>query len=177
MTIGTVHALQGAERPIVIFSPVYSKHADGGFIDASPSMLNVTVSRAQNSCLVFGDMDVMSAAKAGSPRAILADFLFASEKNALEFAVEPREDLKQGSSQIQMLRDAAGHDAFLLDALSGAGRRYTIVSPWVIVSTMERVGILAAFEAAIQRGAKVDVFADPLLNQGQAPDGLTRWKP
>ncbi len=66
MTIGTVHALQGAERPIVIFSPVYSKHADGGFIDASPSMLNVTVSRAQNGCLVFGDMDVMSAAKAGS---------------------------------------------------------------------------------------------------------------
>src|SRR5690606_9295677 len=33
MTVGTVHALQGAERPIVIFSPVYSKHADGGFID------------------------------------------------------------------------------------------------------------------------------------------------
>lgn len=155
MTIGTVHALQAAERPIVIFSPVYSKHADGGFIDASPSMLNVTVSREQNSCLVFADMDVMSAAKAGSPRAILADFLFASEKNALEFAVELREDLKQGSGQIQMLRDAPGHDAFLLDALSGAGRRYTIVSPWVIVSTMERVGILAAFEAAVQRGAEV----------------------
>ena len=55
-----------------------------------------------------------------------------------------------------MLRDAPGHDAFLLDALSGAGRRYTIVSPWVIVSTMERVGILAAFEAAVQRGAAVD---------------------
>jgi superfamily I DNA and/or RNA helicase len=46
MTIGTVHALQGAERPVVIFSPVYSKHADGGFIDVSPSMLNVMVSRA-----------------------------------------------------------------------------------------------------------------------------------
>ncbi|NMN70843.1 Superfamily I DNA and RNA helicases and helicase subunits [Rhizobium sp. 57MFTsu3.2] len=104
MTIGTVHALQGAERPVVIFSPVYSKHADGGFIDASPSMLNVMVSRAKDSCLVFGDMDAMAAAKAGSPRAILADFLFASEKNALEFAVEPRDDLKQGDSQIQMLR-------------------------------------------------------------------------
>ncbi|MGO8190021.1 AAA domain-containing protein, partial [Rhizobium leguminosarum] len=25
ITIGTVHALQGAERPVVIFSPVYSK--------------------------------------------------------------------------------------------------------------------------------------------------------
>lgn len=176
MTIGTVHALQGAERPVVIFSPVYSKHADGGFIDASPSMLNVMVSRAKDSCLVFGDMDVMAAAKAGSPRAILADFLFASERNALEFAVEPRQDLKQGSGQIQMLRDAAGHDAFLMDVLSGGGRRYTIVSPWVIASTMERVGLLAAFKAAVQRGAEVDVFADPLLNSGQAAEGLTQMQ-
>ncbi|CDZ68323.1 Superfamily I DNA helicase [Neorhizobium galegae bv. orientalis] len=176
MTIGTVHALQGAERSVVIFSPVYSKHADGGFIDASPSMLNVMVSRAKDSCLVFGDMDVMATAKSGSPRAILAEFLYASERNALDFAAEPRTDLAQGNAQIQMLRDAAGHDAFLLDALSGAGRRYSIVSPWVIASTMERVGLLAAFDAAVQRGAEIDVFADPLLNLGPAADGLTHME-
>lgn len=176
MTIGTVHALQGAERPVVIFSPVYSKHADGGFIDASPSMLNVTVSRAKDSCLVFGDMDVMAAAQTGSPRSILADFLFASDANALEFAAEPRTDLKKESGQIQMLRDAAGHDAFLLDALSGGGRRYTIVSPWVIAGTMERVGLIAAFEAAIRGGAEIDVFADPLLNQGPAAGDLTHME-
>jgi hypothetical protein len=174
MTIGTVHALQGAERPVVIFSPVYSKHADGGFIDASPSMLNVTVSRAKDSCLVFGDMDVMAAAQTGSPRSILAEFLFASEANALEFAAEPRTDLKQGGGQIQMLRDAAGHDAFLLGALSEGRRRYTIVSPWVIAGTMERVGLIAAFEAAIRRGAEIDVFADPLLNLGPAASGFTQ---
>lgn len=176
MTIGTVHALQGAERPIVIFSPVYSKHADGGFIDASPSMLNVMVSRAKDSCLVFGDMDVMAAAKPGSPRAVLAEFLLASERNALEFQAEPRGDLKQGSGQIEMLRDAAGHDAFLLAALAGAGRRYTIVSPWVIASTMERVGLIAAFEAAVRRGAEINVFADPLLNFGNTADGYTQME-
>ena len=176
MTIGTVHALQGAERPVVIFSPVYSKHADGGFIDASPSMLNVMVSRAKDSCLVFGDMDVLAAAQAGSPRAILADFLFASETNALEFAAEPRTDLKQESGQLQMLRDAVGHDAFLLDALAAGGRRYTIVSPWVIATTMERVGLLAAFETAVRRGAEIDVFADPLLNMGQAAGGVTQME-
>lgn len=174
MTIGTVHALQGAERPVVIFSPVYSKHSDGGFIDASSSMLNVTVSRARDSCLVFGDMDVLTAARSGSPRAILADFLFTSKENALEFAAGPRVDLKQDSGQLQMLRDAAEHDAFLLDVLSGRGRRYTIVSPWVIASTMERVGLLSAFEAAARRGAEIDVFADPLLNMGQAAGGMTQ---
>lgn len=176
LTIGTVHALQGAERPVVIFSPVYSKHADGGFIDASPSMLNVTVSRAKDSCLVFGDMDVMAAAQSGSPRAILGDFLFASEANALEFAAEPRTDLKHGSGDIHMLRDAAGHDAFLLDALAADHRRYTIVSPWAIATTMYRVGLIAAFEAAIRRGAEVDVFADPLLNMGPAAGGLTQME-
>lgn len=176
MTIGTVHALQGAERSVVIFSPVYSKHADGGFIDASPSMLNVTVSRAKDSCLVFGDMDVMATARAGSPRAILADFLDASEQNELQFMAEPRNDLSEGKGQIQMLRDASGHDAFLLDALSGSGRRYTIVSPWVIVSTMERVGLLAAFEAAIRRGAEINVFSDPLLNSGRVGSDLTQME-
>ncbi|HGU2284459.1 TPA: DEAD/DEAH box helicase, partial [Escherichia coli] len=34
LTVGTVHSLQGAERAIVVFSPVYSKHEDGGFIDS-----------------------------------------------------------------------------------------------------------------------------------------------
>ncbi|HGT8837806.1 TPA: DEAD/DEAH box helicase, partial [Escherichia coli] len=53
LTVGTVHSLQGAERAIVIFSPVYSKHEDGGFIDSDNSMLNVAVSRAKDSFLVF----------------------------------------------------------------------------------------------------------------------------
>ncbi len=59
-----------------------------------------------------------------------------------------------------MLRDAAGHDAFLLDALAAGGRRYTIVSPWVIAATMERAGFLGIFEAAVRCGANTDIFAD-----------------
>ncbi|NMN70842.1 phospholipase D-like domain-containing protein [Rhizobium sp. 57MFTsu3.2] len=41
---------------------------------------------------------------------------------------------------------------------------------------MERVGLLVAFEAAVQRGAVIDVFVDPLLNSGQAADGLTQME-
>ena len=58
LTVGTVHSLQGAERLVVIFSPTYSKHADGKFIDNNQSMLNVAVSRAKDNFLVFGDMDI-----------------------------------------------------------------------------------------------------------------------
>ena len=72
LTVGTVHSLQGAERAIVIFSPVYSKHEDGGFIDSDNSMLNVAVSRAKDSFLVFGDMDLFEIQPPSSPRGLLA---------------------------------------------------------------------------------------------------------
>lgn len=175
MTIGTVHALQGAERPVVIFSPVYSRHADGGFIDASPSMLNVTVSRAKDSFLVFGDMDILATARSGSPRALLSEFLAAKGK-ALDFAMEPREDLTRGDAQIEMLQHADEHDAFLLDALKGQGRRYMIVSPWVVAGTIDRTGLLDAMTLARQRGADIEVFTDPLLNTGTAADGLSQME-
>ena len=83
MTVGTIHALQGAERPVIIFSPVYSKDADGAFIDSSPSMLNVAVSRAKDSFLVFGDMAVFENAQKSTPRGLLAQFLFRKGGNAL----------------------------------------------------------------------------------------------
>ena len=175
ITIGTVHALQGAERPVVIFSPVYSKHADGGFIDASPSMLNVTVSRAEDSCLVFGDMDTLATARIGSPRAVLSEFLSAKGK-ALDFAMEPREDLTLGGAQIELLQHAAGHDAFLLHALRDEGRRYMIVSPWVVAGTIERTGLLGAMASARQRGADITIYTDPLLNTGPAAGGLSQME-
>ncbi|MBX8508929.1 hypothetical protein K5D34_04375 [Pseudomonas cichorii] len=55
VTIGTVHKLQGAERPIVCFSLVEGpEHAAGSFIDRDGALLNVAVSRAKASFIVFG---------------------------------------------------------------------------------------------------------------------------
>lgn len=170
LTIGTVHALQGAERPVVIFSPVYSKHADGGFIDASPSMLNVTVSRAKDSFLLFGDMDLLARAVPGSPRALLSAFLDRPGRE-LDFQPTPRADLQERRGELQSLRDATEHDAFLQDALSADARRYLIVSPWIKLRTMERTGILHALELAAARGAEIDIYADPLLNADLTPGG------
>ncbi|WP_299970213.1 AAA domain-containing protein [uncultured Roseobacter sp.] len=174
MTIGTVHSLQGAERQVVIFSPVYSKHADGQFIDMSPSMLNVTVSRAKDSFLVFGDMDVFSSAAKGAPRSVLADVLFSSKGTALDFAPQPRADLQSANQPLTTLRDAEEHDRYMIDALSSSARDFTIVSPWVIARTMERVGLLDAFQKATARGASIDVFVDPLLNQTTDTSGAAQ---
>lgn len=175
MTIGTVHSLQGAERPIVLFSPAYAKGLDGAFIDSSPSMLNVAVSRAKDNFLVFGDMDLFSMAPHGSPRGVLSTFLFARPENALEFDVQPREDLKKKAADVKMLRDADDHDIFLRDILASAQKTVEIVSPWTIKSTMEKNGFLSLMRDAAARGVRIDVYADPVLNDKINDDGASQY--
>lgn len=91
MTVGTVHSLQGAERPIVILSPTYTMESNGEFIDRSASMLNVAVSRAKDSFLVFGDINTLRSAKNGSPRSILWSYLSRDSNNALPPLYPPEE--------------------------------------------------------------------------------------
>lgn len=171
MTVGTVHSLQGAERPVVIFSPTYTKHADGGFIDRYPSMLNVAVSRAKNTFLVFGDMDVFEyASKEKSPRGQLATYLFENSRNALHFKHQARQDLQATGADVRPLRDAQEHDTFLLDAIARARREIEIVSPWINLDRIEEIGALNAMRSAVQRGVKVTIYTDPELNTGNVPE-------
>ena len=55
--IGTVHSLQGAEIPIVLFSNTYGENENvkNPFIDRQNSIINVAVSRAKQSFYVFGN--------------------------------------------------------------------------------------------------------------------------
>ncbi|MEP6605141.1 MAG: AAA domain-containing protein, partial [Nitrosospira sp.] len=170
MTVGTVHSLQGAERPLVIFSPTYTKHADGSFIDDGPSMLNVAVSRAENTFLVFGDMDVFEFIPKKSPRGLLATYLFGDSRNALHFKHQARQDLQATGADIRPLRDAQEHDTFLLDAIARARHEIEIVSPWINLERIEEVGALKAMRSAVQRGVKVRIYTDPELNIGDAPE-------
>lgn len=53
--VGTAHALQGAERNIVLFSSVYGENsAQASFIDNTLELMNVAVSRAKDLFIVFG---------------------------------------------------------------------------------------------------------------------------
>ncbi len=75
--IGTVHALQGAERSIVLFSMVYGKGDSGTMFfdrDNKPNMLNVAVSRAKDSFIVFANAAILDK-KAKTPSGILANYL------------------------------------------------------------------------------------------------------
>ena len=75
--LGTVHALQGAERDIVLFSSVYSNLDEGTLFfdkDDKPNMLNVAVSRAKDSFILFGDTRVFDETKQ-TPSGILKKHL------------------------------------------------------------------------------------------------------
>ncbi len=54
VAVGTAHRLQGAERPIVLFSATYGQNSgQAGFIEANHELLNVAVSRAKDLFVVF----------------------------------------------------------------------------------------------------------------------------
>ena len=56
--IGTVHKFQGVEFKVVIFSAVCSREQDSlKFINQSPSLINVAISRAIESFIVVGDYE------------------------------------------------------------------------------------------------------------------------
>ncbi|KAF5065423.1 AAA domain protein [anaerobic digester metagenome] len=76
ITVGTVHSLQGAERNVIIFSSVYDSSQKGRnfFFDNGANMLNVAVSRAKDSFLVFGDIDIFDA-DSSKPSGILKKYI------------------------------------------------------------------------------------------------------
>ncbi|MDC9623597.1 AAA domain-containing protein [Xenorhabdus sp. XENO-7] len=168
LTVGTVHSLQGAERAIVIFSPVYSKHEDGGFIDSDSSMLNVAVSRAKDSFLVFGDMDLFEIQPGSSPRGLLAKYLFASDSNALQFEFQERKDLSAAQTQISTLHGVEQHDAFLNQTFGTIGKNITIVSPWLTWQKLEQTGFLTSMSHARSRGIDITVVTDRNFNTEHA---------
>jgi len=77
LKLGTVHALQGAERPIILFSMVYGKGDSGTMFfdrDNKPNMLNVAVSRAKENFIVFANTGIFDK-KARTPSGILSNHL------------------------------------------------------------------------------------------------------
>lgn len=124
ITIGTVHALQGAERPVIVFSPtVTAGPSSVPHYDHEPNLLNVAVSHAQRSFLFFGDMRLCASVRRCSPLRLLGDRLRRHEANQIKgvnpFALEP---------EVQRLVNAKEHDEFLKRRMKGARKRVIISS-------------------------------------------------
>ena len=165
LVVGTVNALQGAECPIVIFSSVYDQSYTGPlFFDRGPNMLNVAVSRAKDSFLVFGDMGIFES-EGSSPSSLLRRFLFADDRNEI-LDIEPVKRIEDKKEEVlQRFSTLGEHQAALDQALSSAKREVMIVSPTISQIAIEHDAIDQKIKAAVQRGIKVKVYTDHDLNR------------
>ena len=59
ITVGTIHTFQGGERKIIIMSTTYGSKDACFFIDNNKNIMNVAVSRAEDSFLVFGEINCL----------------------------------------------------------------------------------------------------------------------
>jgi len=74
VTVGTVHAFQGAERKLILFSTVYAGGEGCFFIDTNKSLMNVAVSRAKDHFFVVGDLHCLKDTPS-SPSGLLKSFV------------------------------------------------------------------------------------------------------
>ena len=166
VTVGTVHALQGAERDVVLFSSVYT-HDDRVsefFFDRDKTMLNVTVSRARDSFIVFGDMAIFDPGVPERPSGLLARYLFSDEGNEIVDVRPPRWLM---SLEPQPPREVAGpeaHQAELQCRLARAEHAVWITSPFVSADAIMVDGVDAQIRQAVERGVSVTCYIDARLN-------------
>ena len=94
------------------------------FFDAGVNMLNVAVSRAQDSFLVFGDMNVFRNGRPGSPSRLLGEELFKNPDNEITNIQIPRMMTTEGP--VYVLDTVEKHTYALFRAIQEALERVTI---------------------------------------------------
>ncbi|MCC9623959.1 AAA domain-containing protein [Thalassospira sp. MA62] len=157
ITVGTVHSLQGAERPIVLFSSVYDKTVSSGyFFDSEHSMLNVAVSRAKDSFLVFGDMHIFQPASS-SHSGQLAKFMFAREQNEISDVIAPQKLISKTNGKLNSITKLKEHREVLAEAFTTSKERLLIYSPFLSANALRDDNILQLIKDTTSRNVKIAI--------------------
>ena len=170
VTVGTVHRLQGAQRRVILFSPVYdSTELFAPFINRSANMMNVAVSRAQDAFLVFGDMGIFEPKNHGTPTGLMARYLFADEANEIRSLRYPLRVKIASGVTIAHLSTLDQHIDTLLTSLRQAKRQVLIVSPYLSVHALQ-ANDLERLLRNRSREIQIHIYTDDYLNRGR--DGV-----
>lgn len=166
VTVGTVHALQGAERPIIIFSPTYSQNTKGRFFfDRGVNMLNVAVSRAKESFLIFGNMDIFDVENLGLPSGLVAQTILTRENSEItDIRFPERTTLAPGGSVFR-LDTLEAHQTMLFRCFEEAQKRLFVVSPYISSDAIQSDGLLERIKSALKRGVSITFVIDRLVNR------------
>ena len=171
--IGTVHSLQGAEREIIIFSPVYgASHASNQmFFDAGFNMLNVALTRAKKHFIVMGTMRLFDPANDQKPSGGLAKYLFSNVQNELSSTF--LFDVKNIPSE-NRLDTLERHQDCLKKAFEIAIKRIVIVSPFISINAIIADNILEKIKKAVSNNVEVIIYTDKGFDL-QKDDKLKKW--
>jgi len=163
IVVGTVHRLQGAERPIVLFSPVYGPgDVDTPFFDRGPNMLNVAVSRAKDAFLVFGNMSLFRKGDGKTPSRVLANHLFREDGSGElpGFALAQRDIKNSDKIDVDILGTLEQHREILDSTLTKSKKEAIIVSPFLSGNAIQADGVIEKIQGAVDRGVNVLIFSD-----------------
>lgn len=155
--VGTVNAMQGAERDIIIFSPTCDRKASTGFLDGKRSLLNVAISRAVHSFVVIGTMEIFERNPA-SALGILGRALFSKGYELGDVTG----NWAANTSLIlrgKRLSSVSEHHAQLDKALADLkdGEEIVIVSPFLSLSGVNAPELQDSIREAVGRGAVVNI--------------------
>jgi hypothetical protein len=177
MTVGTVHALQGAQRRVVVFSPTITRTSVAAtgtspFFDTSSNMLNVAVSRAQDAFVVIGDMALFDEhPDAGCiPSAVLARHLRRHEDSELRDVI-PGLAAAHPHLRFERIEGLAAHRAVLAEAFGCAQRRILLASPFLSAAAIEADQVLTMVADAAVRGVEVVIYTGLSLGSDVAGRG------
>ena len=176
--IGTVHALQGAEKPIILFSATNTNLTENIFMNygGKKNMLNVATTRAKHSFIVFANMNIFKLGT-GTPSSCLANLLYSSEKNALDNHFIYQESIlfpnKNENSHSTYYNTLEEHRNLLKKCFQKAEKELIICSPFISIKAINDDHIAELIKEASSREVKITIITDErfdMLNDGQLKD-------
>jgi len=164
--IGTVHAFQGQEKKIIIFSSVIDSSKQAGiasFVGGSTNLLNVALSRAKEQFVLVGNIEVISELKQNHLNNVFEIIkengvcispleekyhTIAEDMDAMAFSLYI--DSSKGSQGLfdpfsvyirehlpeRLILDPRDHYLLLMEALRHATKSVVIFSPWIMSSVV-----------------------------------------
>lgn len=168
LTIGTVHTLQGAGREVILFSSVYGKYNGSMFFDRRNkyNMLNVAVTRAKHSFIVFGNMQIFQP-QLNTPSGDLAKVLFSKEEyNLDQDFIYSSERIYANTKTYNVLRIATldKHRGCLAYCFEQAKKRLLIFSPFISQAAITADKVASLIETAVSRHVSVEIVTDEYLD-------------
>lgn len=168
MTVGTVHALQGAEKPIILFSPTDSDPNRPLFMNygGKHNMLNVALTRAKHSFLVFGNMVIFKQGQ-NTPSSNLAELLYTYPDSSLDDTIVYTKNtlFTDDKDKVNHLTTLEEHRNALKKCFKIATNEIIISSPFISINAINEDGISGLIKETSSKGVKVIILTDEYLDK------------